>query len=337
MRCSTYGARFTEAIVLDSFRRATSALVGGVLAALSGVAANGDNSAITEIDAGDGPAWGTLSALTTHPTDARRLYAVTDQDSPPVRIIELEVAPNSARAVRQIAVSAPGFDNLDFEGLVAKPDGGFWLASEGNAKNDPPNVLLDVDAYGHFLRAVHLPSAIFEAIQRQGFEGVATGPGGDLLYVAFQSGFAGDPPRVTRIGCVDPATGDWTFYFYPLEQLEDGDVTGLSDILHIDGLRFALIERDGKGGRNAIKWITTVDLNAAKGSPPGAEPPMLAKRRVMDMAALFRAAGRKVEKEIEGLTVAADGQVYAVTDNDNKRATLLLRLGLAKRLFDLPE
>ena len=35
---------------------------------------------IHEIEPGDGPAWGTLSGLTAHPTDPNRLYAVTDQD-----------------------------------------------------------------------------------------------------------------------------------------------------------------------------------------------------------------------------------------------------------------
>ena len=48
---------------------------------------------------------------------------------------------------------------------------------------------------------------------------------------------------------------------------------------------------------------------------------------------LLAEVGRDVEPEIEGLTVAADGQVYAITDNDNDRPTLLLRLGAAKDLF----
>lgn len=319
--------------MLSDIRRAASALISGAVAVLSGVAADAATNAITEIDPGDGPVWGTLSALTAHPADARRLFAVTDQDSPPLRIIEIEVSPQTARAARQIVISAPGFDDLDFEGLVVKPDGGFWLASEGQAKNIPPNVLLEVDGDGRLLRTVQLPDSIFDDIQRQGFEGVAIGPGGDRLYVAFQSGFAGDPDGVTRIGAVEPSTGAWTFYYYPLERLENGDTTGLSDILHIGGSRFALIERDGKGGRSAIKWITTIDLGAAKGAPPGGEPPMLVKQRAMDLAPLFLNEDRKIEKEIEGLTVAADGQVYAVTDNDNKRPTILLRLGPAAELF----
>jgi hypothetical protein len=41
---------------------------------------------LDEIEPGDGPAWGTLSGLTAHPADASRLYAVTDKDTPPIRI-----------------------------------------------------------------------------------------------------------------------------------------------------------------------------------------------------------------------------------------------------------
>lgn len=83
---------------------------------------------IVEIDPGDGPAWGTMSGLTAHPIDASRLFAVIDKDSPPVRILELEVLESTARVVRQIRVFAPGFDGLDPEAIVAKADGG-WPAA----------------------------------------------------------------------------------------------------------------------------------------------------------------------------------------------------------------
>jgi hypothetical protein len=95
---------------------------------------------IDEIEPGEGPPWGTLSGLTAHTTDASRLFAVTDKDSPPVRIIELEVLEAATRVVRQTTIAAPGFDDIDPEAIVAKPDGGFWLASEGGKANSrcPP-------------------------------------------------------------------------------------------------------------------------------------------------------------------------------------------------------
>jgi hypothetical protein len=327
--------------VFNDLRRSIAALVKGVLVVLggasadSGFAAKADGSALIEIEPGDGPDWGTLSSLTAHRSDPRRLFAVTDQDSPPLRIVEIQVSETSARVVRQINVSTADFDDLDVEGLVMKPDGGFWLASEGQAGNTPPNVLLDIDAEGRLLRSINVPEAVAGKIQRQGFEGVALVPSsaGDKLVVSFQSGFKGDADDVSRIGVVDLASGAWTFYLYPLERLDDGDVSGLSDILHLGDRRFALLERDGKGGRRAIKWITTIDLGATTGADIKDAPATLGKRRVFDFVPMFLDLDRKVEKEIEGLTIAADGQVYAVTDNDNKRATVLLKLGKRDDIF----
>lgn len=297
---------------------------------------------IIEIEAGVGPAWGTLSSLTAHPTDPVRLFAVTDQDSPPPRIIEIEVSGGRARAVAQIDLefahdaSISNVETLDLEGLAMKPGGGFWLASEGSKGNLPPNVLIEVDAAGRATRIVHLPHEVQADVRRQGFEGVALvagGAGSGLLAVAFQSGFKSDPDSVTRIGLVDIATGTWRFWRYPVEEFKDDAYTGLSDILHVGDQRFAMIERDGRAKDTSVKWVTVVDLGSVPGAPPGTMPPLVAKRRVADLAQLFVAEDRKVEKEIEGLTIAADGEVYAITDNDNERATVLIRLGQATSLF----
>lgn len=295
---------------------------------------------IHEIEAGDGPAWGTLSGLTAHPSDPSRLYAVTDQDSPPVRIVEIALTAGSAKVVRQISVSAPGFDDLDPEAIVAKQDGGFWLASEGGAGNVPPNVLLEVDGAGMLRRAIQLPEAIAQRMPKKGFEGVALEPnaGGGRLVVAFQAPIDGDPDGFARIGTVYPASGLWSFHLYPLDRTASGDLTGLSELLHLGGGKFAAIERDGKGGKRSIKWLTTFDLGSgdpgsAASAAPEETPPKLVKRRAVDLVPLFIDSGRKVEKEVEGLALAADGEVYAVTDNDNERPTLLLRLGKADALF----
>lgn len=293
------------------------------------------NGVIHGIAPGEGPPWGTLSGLTAHPSDPSRLYAVTDQDSAPVRIIEIELAENSAKAVRQIGVVASGYDGLDPEGIVIKPQGGFWLASEGGARNVPPNLLLELDAEGKLLRSIPLPDTIADRMPKKGLEGVAlerTASGGRLV-VAFQAPFDGDPADFTRIGAVDPASGVWSFYLYPLDRNASGDLTGLSEVLHLGAQKFAAIERDGRGGKDSIKWVTTFDLGALAGAAPDEVPPKLSKRRAVDLVPLFIASGLKVEKEVEGLAVAADGEVYAVTDNDNKRATLLLRLGKAQELF----
>lgn len=344
--------------MLEQLRRALFDTLRNLLDALRGANAGDQNergperdavapsrrsAAIIEVAAGDGPAWGTLSSLAAHGRDPARLYAVTDQDSPPLRIIEIEVSPDTARAVRQIEIHSGGLEVLkdlswlDVEGLAIKPEGGFWLASEGGEGNDPPNILIEVDQQGRALRTIELSDEIADSVRRQGFEGVAL-VGGEKhnagrLVVAFQSGLVGDGDDTTRIGAVDLASGGWRFWRYPLEQVKEDDHSGLSDILHLDGERFALIERDGRGKKSALKWMTLVDLASMPGAPPGEMPPLLRKTRVLDLVPLFLDAGRKVEKEIEGLAIAADGQVYAVTDNDNERATILLRLGTREALF----
>lgn len=295
----------------------------------------GSQIAIEEIAAGDGAAWGTLSGLTAHPTNPRLLYACTDQDSPPARILEIDVSRTPARVVRQIEISVPGVHHLDIEGISAKRDGGFWLASEGGDYNDPPNLLLEVDAAGRLIRAVVLPAAIVGAVQKKGLEGVAVveGAAGTRLYVAFQEPLADDPQDLTRIAEVDPAAGTWRFWHYPLDETKDDGLTGLSEIVHLGGTRFAAIERDGKGGRKSIKWLTTFSLDAGGGAETGGNPPRISKQVAFDLVPLFLDRDMKVEKEIEGLAVAADGQVYVLNDNDNERATLLLRLGHAREVL----
>jgi hypothetical protein len=170
---------------------------------------------------------------------------------------------------------------------------------------------------------------------KKGLEGVALErtASGERLVVAFQAPIDGDPSDFTRIGAVDPASGVWSFYLYPLDRTVSGDLTGLSEVLHLGGQKFAAIERDGRGGKASVKWVTTFELGSLAGAGPDEIPPRLSKRRAIDLVPLFIASDMKVEKEVEGLAIAADGEVYAVTDNDNKRATLLLRLGKAQELF----
>lgn len=325
----------------ESWLSQAAAVLKNMLVALTGatgaVTGMAQAGVIHEIEAGNGPAWGSMSGLTAHPTDPSRLYAVTDKNASPIRILEIELKPASARVVGQIEIQAPGLKGLDTEGIVAKPGGGFWLAAEGGRRNQPPNLLIEVDGAGVMQRSIGLPDKIARLMPKKGIEGVALQmtPSGSRLAVAFQVPIDGDPEGFTRIGLVDPSTSEWRFYLYPLHSLGSGDYTGLSELLHLSGSRFACIERDGEGGRSSFKWVTTFDLGAHAGSPANEIPPKLTKRQVIDLVPVFQAAGRKVEKEIEGLAITTDGQMYVVTDNDSDsaRPTLLLRLGNATSLF----
>lgn len=294
------------------------------------------DAAVIELEAGSGPPWATLSSLSAHPSDPSRLYAVPDGDSPPLRIIAIEVAGDRAWVADQTVVETAGLPVLDVEGSAITPSGGFWMASEGKAGNTPPNFLFEVDASGRVLRTLDLPPEIASGMRDAGFEGVScvARSGGDVeLFVCFQAGLAGDPDGVTRIAAVNPATGTWRFYGYPVDAAREGKFCGLSDIMHLGGERFALIERDGKSGKRAIKLITTVDLAGIAGSAPGDALPLLRKQVAADLVPVFLEDGRKVEAEIEGLAIAADGMVYVITDNDDKRPTVLLKLGHRDELF----
>jgi hypothetical protein len=50
--------------------------------------------------------------------------------------------------------------NLDLEGIAKSASGGFWLASEGGAPAESPNLLLKVDDAGVITQVVTLPSAV---------------------------------------------------------------------------------------------------------------------------------------------------------------------------------
>jgi hypothetical protein len=98
--------------MFDNIVTAVGSLLRSALAVLAGTtAADGQwdippaQGSIIEIEPGVGPSWGTLSGLTAHPTDPTRLYAVTNQNSPPIRIVEIELESRTAKVVRQIAIT----------------------------------------------------------------------------------------------------------------------------------------------------------------------------------------------------------------------------------------
>ena len=81
------------------------------------------------------------------------------------------------------------------------------------------------------------------------------------------------------------------------------------------GDKLAVIERDKLNGPAAkIKRIYTVDLPRTA-APPGPLR-VLPKTLAYDVLPDLRATNGWTQEKLEGLTVAGDGQVYAVTDND---------------------
>jgi hypothetical protein len=288
--------------------------------------------------------WGALSALAADPNRSRRAYTVYDSFYRETRIFTLDVGGFPARITDENVLRDGGSTvDLDAEGLAVRSDGSFWVASEGGCDpNDcsgdkTPNELVAVAADGSVLERVLLPPAVDALQQRFGFEGVASvGTVGDdeLVYVAFQREWTGDPAQRVRIGRYEPATGQWTFFHYPLdaEESPNGGWVGLSEIVAVNDTTFAVIERDNQGNTDArIKKIYSFSVAGLTPQPQGGVFPVLSKTLRADLIPdLLHDNGLVIEK-VEGLTILADGDVLIVTDNDgvddNSGETQMINLG----------
>jgi hypothetical protein len=218
--------------------------------------------------------------------------------------------------------------DLDPEGIAVRADGGFWVASEGAGSVDDPsrpvtslNLLVKADVDGKILEIVELPDAVNDLQRRFGFEGVTSVGSGDdeVLYVAFQREWVDDPSGLVRIGRYEVSTGDWTFYYYPLDPRESPNSgwVGLSEVVALDAETFAVIERDNQGGPDArIKRIYAFSVAGVTPRPQGGVFPELEKTLVRDLIPYLIADNGAVIEKVEGLGVLADGSAVVVTDND---------------------
>ncbi|MEO9325622.1 esterase-like activity of phytase family protein [Nocardioides sp. C4-1] len=292
--------------------------------------------------------WGALGALSGKPGDAGAMYAASDSAFATGRIYEVDVTGTPAvitdvTTVRAADGSRPA---IDIEGISARPAGGFWLAAEG--ATGPANQLVRTDAAGVVRQTVALPTEVSSHIRNWGLEGVAVRGSGasEQVFVAVQRPLWVDPSvaagaveplegNVARIGRYDVATARWTWFTYPLATTSTpGDWIGLSEIAVVDDNTLAVIERDKLAGtRAAFKRVYTVDVPA--GTP--SRPTRLAKRLAVDLLPAMRAQKGWTQEKLEGLGIAADGAVIAVTDNDGLSdatgESQLYRLGGLKRVF----
>ncbi len=263
-----------------------------------------------------------------------RIYSMANQH--PATITAETILRDGLGALGKIEPSLVNADatvNLDLEGVAHRAAGGFWVVSEGvgtlgDSKRpvESKNLLLQIAADGA-IEAVHtLPESTNARQIRFGFEGVAvTRRGADeTVFVAFQREWADDPENRVRIGRLDLATGEWSFYYYPLEipTSPNGGWVGLSEITHLGDDRFAVIERDNQGGPDAtIKRIyefSIAGLTPTADPVPGIRPdfPVVEKKMVRDLMADLQQRGGLVLEKIEGLAVTPRGTALVVNDND---------------------
>ncbi|MER6344974.1 esterase-like activity of phytase family protein [Streptomyces sp. NPDC001595] len=262
--------------------------------------------------------WGALGALSAAPGRPDRLYSVTDAAYATTRVLTVDTSHRPAVIERALTVKdadgkATGYDA---EGVFARPRGGFWLAVEG--RTGAGNQLVRLDRSGVTRQVVPLPSDVAASLGAQGFEGVTATTGADgheIVWAALQRQARTDPAGVVRLGRYDVRAGTWSWYGYRLgTTTTPGDWIGLSEITVV-GNRLAVVERDKLNGPSAaVKRIYTVPLPAS--AAPAGTLPVLPKTLAHDALPDLRATNGWTQEKLEGLTVAGDGHVYAVTDND---------------------
>ncbi|MGJ4086263.1 esterase-like activity of phytase family protein [Corynebacterium macclintockiae] len=321
---------------------------------------------IVSADEGEAPiGWGALGSLTADPKDANRLYAASDSAYANGWVYTIDASKQPAVITERRAVKRDGApaEGLDIEGISVAADGGFWIASEGKKGKD--NRLFHTDKDLNITSTVELPADVAEHIGKWGLEGVTStkdAHGVEQLYVAVQRPLWKDPEakkleaqegeNTTRIGKYDTKTKKWQWFGYELEKpAGKGDWMGLSEITALDDKHLLVIERDKLNGPDAkVKRVMKVTLpeggeglgqgagqGAGAGEAQGANGgtlPMVKKELAVDVLPKLRATNGWTQEKLEGFTIAADGQMYAVTDNDALEdatgETVFLRLGKVK-------
>ncbi|SQI20619.1 esterase-like activity of phytase family protein [Corynebacterium jeikeium] len=321
---------------------------------------------IVSADEGEAPiGWGALGSLTADPKDANRLYAASDSAYANGWVYTIDASKQPAVITERRAVKRDGApaEGLDIEGISVAADGGFWIASEGKKGKD--NRLFHTDKDLNITSTVELPADVAEHIGKWGLEGVTStkdAHGVEQLYVAVQRPLWKDPEakkleaqegeNTTRIGKYNTKTKQWQWFGYELEKpTGKGDWMGLSEITALDDKHLLVIERDKLNGPDAkVKRVMKVTLpeggegagtgeaqGAGAGEAQGANGgalPMVKKELAVDVLPKLRATNGWTQEKLEGFTITADGQMYAVTDNDALEdatgETVFLRLGKVK-------
>jgi hypothetical protein len=168
----------------------------------------------------------------------------------------------------------------DSEGLVAMPDGSFWVSDEYGPyithfdangyeigrltpyKNSPDNKFHKIIGY--------LPAELADRLTNKGMEGLTITPDGKTLVGAMQSALQtpdlgstkASKVAVTRIITVDLRTFKTKQYLYLLDDpATTGDAN--SEITALSNTKFLVDERDGNFEPNAHKTLYEVDLKGA--------------------------------------------------------------------------
>ncbi|MCR3720609.1 MULTISPECIES: esterase-like activity of phytase family protein [Prauserella salsuginis group] len=281
----------------------------------------------------DGTGFGALSGLSGVPGEPGEVVAVTDDAYTPSRVLTVDSASYPARVTAELPITRDGEEAAyDTEGIAARADGGYWLATEGKPAEGIRNLLVDVDSGGEVHREIALPDEIADGAEKYGFEGVAVS--GDHVWVAVQREWADNEQGRTTLARYTPATGQWAFAAYPLDAAPDNGWIGVSELTALGDGRLLVLERDNQRGENArTKKVYEVDVSTVDPAPAGEAKPVLRKKLSQDLLPALEASGGVVADKPEGLAVTGDGRLVGAVDNDGlddaPGESVLLRLGRA--------
>ncbi|WP_165313065.1 esterase-like activity of phytase family protein [Vibrio ziniensis] len=260
--------------------------------------------------------WGALSGLTADLTQAGTLYAISDSfysAQPAIFTIDASQTPALIKDKMIVTSGGHAAEKLDLEGIAVDPKGGYWLASEGNAEKSVPHQLLHVTNSGAIDQTVPFPEELLQYQERFGAEGIAIH--GDTLWVAIQRPWKDDEKNSVKLLSYNTQSKQWGAVKYPLETVKKGWI-GLSEIT-IYGENAYLLERDNQLDSDAkVKRLYKVALSELQPSPLGSALPTVKKTLVHDFLSDLKSTNGYVVDKIEGFTIDASGQGYAVTDND---------------------
>lgn len=285
-------------------------------------------------DSGPFIPFGALSGLASDPNMANIMYTVEDSFYKKNRILTIDtssfpsvitteqfisdsdgvLAECLANTEADLAsmINDDGSVNIDPEGIAVSATSGFWVASEGKATPEYPNLLLKTTTDAVITACVLLPDdGSFQEAQKHGFEGVAED--GDKVVVAVQRAWGEDPHP--RLAVYDSAMDMWQYAFYPLDEPESqyGGWVGLSDISSLGDGKFLVLERDNQGGPDAvIKKVYQVDL----GDYSWEDGTVVEKVLVQDLMEALSATNGQIIEKVEGLAVGSDGSIWINSDND---------------------
>jgi hypothetical protein len=288
--------------------------------------------------------WVAMSGLAADPRDRDTVWAVSDSVLGQAYLYVIDVSDHPARIVKRIPVGGvnvadQALGDYDLEGVFARPEGGFWVASEGRvADGTRPNQLVRVDEDGDVLDSIPLPAELVAHATSSGFEGVtATGSarrGDEAVWAVIQREWADDEAGFVKLARYEVASGEWTFALYPLDPVESpsGGWVGLSEITLLPhGDEVAIVERDDRIDRDArVKRLYGVDLDDVETRPYGEELEVVDKFLLRDVLDELDENSISIPDKLEGVAVTRDRRMFLATDNDgvdeNYGETLFFRV-----------